>query len=74
VATKTFASKNKRLIDNLLECINMTTSEFKHIPIIDRTLATKFNLQIEDIKEWLMMTKWSQNNFQTKALTKFKLN
>ncbi|WP_158211016.1 substrate-binding domain-containing protein [Myroides phaeus] len=70
VATKTFASKNKRLIDNLLECINMTTSEFKHIPSIDRTLATKFNLQIEDIKEWLMITKWSQKQLSEKNFDK----
>lgn len=70
VATNAFVAKNKRLIDNLLECINMTTSEFKHIPSIDRTLATKYNQQIEDIKQWLLMTKWSQRQLSEKNFDK----
>ncbi len=70
VATNAFVAKNKRLIDNLLECINMTTSEFKHIPSIDRTLATKYNQQIEDIKQWLLMTKWSQRQLSEKNFEK----
>lgn len=70
VATNSFVKKSKRLIDNLLECINVTTSEFKHIPSIDRTLATKYNQQIEDINQWLSITKWSQKQLSEKNFDK----
>ncbi|WP_267740179.1 substrate-binding domain-containing protein [Myroides injenensis] len=60
VARKEFAEQNNALIKHLLEIINTTTSEFKHIPSIDRTLATKYNQKLEDIQAWLKLTQWSQ--------------
>lgn len=63
-----FLKDNKQSIDLILETINDTTIEFKDIPSIDRTLASKFNQKQEDIKEWLSLTKWSQKPLQEKVL------
>ncbi|AJA69852.1 hypothetical protein MODO_0757 [Myroides odoratimimus] len=70
VANNEFLNKNKGLIDNLLECINATTEEFKMIPSIDRTLSSKYNINIDDVKEWLSMTKWSQRQLSEKHFNK----
>ncbi len=59
-------------IAQILEIINMTTEEFKMIPSIDRTLASKYNQKIEDIQEWLALTHWSQKNLDEKVLNKIQ--
>ena len=63
-----FLEDNKQSVALILETINNTTIEFKDIPSIDRTLASKFNQKQEDIKEWLSLTKWSQKPLQEKML------
>jgi ABC-type nitrate/sulfonate/bicarbonate transport system substrate-binding protein len=63
-----FLKKNKQSMELILETINNTTIEFKDIPSIDRTLASKFNQKQEDIKEWLLLTKWSQKPLEEKVL------
>lgn len=62
--------KHSETIQLILEIINATTEEFKFIPSIDRTLASRHNLKIEDIQEWLSLTQWSQNNLDEKTLNK----
>lgn len=47
-------------ITKLLEIINAKTRIFKAIPDIDKQLAKTYNQKIEDIKEWLTLTEWSQ--------------
>lgn len=64
--------KHPNTIAQILEIINMTTEEFKIIPSIDRTLASKYNQKIEDIQEWLALTKWSQKNLDEKMLNKIQ--
>lgn len=63
-----FLEDHKQSVALILETINNTTIEFKDIPSIDRTLASKFNQKQEDIKEWLSLTKWSQKPLQEKML------
>jgi len=60
VGRREFVQNNRALVDNILEVINATTSEFKFIPSIDRTLAARYNQKVEDIKDWLSLTRWSQ--------------
>ena len=69
VAQKNFYTENKAVVNHLLEIINRTTAEFKLIPSIDRTLANIFNQKLEDIQQWLQITKWSQ-----KKLTESQFN
>lgn len=64
--------KHPNAIAQILEIINITTQEFKEIPSIDRTLATKYHQKIEDIQEWLRLTKWSQKPLSEKMLNKIQ--
>jgi len=61
---------NPETIQLILEIINATTEEFKYIPSIDRTLASRYHLKLEDIQEWLSLTQWSQKNLDEKTLNK----
>ena len=64
--------KEPHIIEQILEIINTTTEEFKHIPSIDRTLASKYNQKLEDIQEWLSLTNWSQKKLDKKTLDKIQ--
>lgn len=57
-----------KTIAKILEIINTTTSEFKEIPSIDRTLAENFDQKMDDIQEWLYLTEWSQKPLSEKVL------
>lgn len=59
-------------ICQILDIINTTTTDFKEIPSIDKTLALEFNQKIEDIQEWLSCTEWSQNPLTEKMLNKIQ--
>ena len=59
-----------KIIQQILEIINTTTEEFKLIPSIDRTLASKFNQKVDAIQEWLKVTRWSQKQMQPAVLDK----
>jgi ABC-type nitrate/sulfonate/bicarbonate transport system substrate-binding protein len=63
-----FLEHNKQTLSLILAIINKTTIEFKDIPSIDRTLASKYHQKIDDIQEWLSLTKWSQKPIEEKVL------
>jgi len=67
-----FLESNRQTIALLLEIINNITIEFKEIPSIDRTLATKYNQKLEDIQTWLSLTKWAQKPLEEKVLNKIQ--
>ncbi|MFD0862129.1 substrate-binding domain-containing protein [Sungkyunkwania multivorans] len=52
--------ENSGIIKHILEVINTYTTDFKSIPSIDRTLANRYEQQLEDIQHWLSKTRWSQ--------------
>ncbi|WP_299436960.1 substrate-binding domain-containing protein [uncultured Aquimarina sp.] len=56
-------------IKSILETINTTTSDFKQIPSIDKTLSHRYEQQLEDIREWLRITEWSQSLIHNKTLS-----
>lgn len=64
-ATTKFAEENNDLLRHILEVINTYTIEFKSIPSIDRTLANRYQLKLEDVSEWLSLTEWSQTQLHT---------
>ena len=59
---------NQQSVALILETINATTAEFKSIPSIDRTLASKYHQKLEDIQQWLQLTQWSQKPLEEKVL------
>lgn len=60
-ATESFLNEDRETLQHILEVINLYTAEFKHIPSIDRTISNKYEQRIEDVREWLGMTEWSQS-------------
>ncbi|WP_445736283.1 substrate-binding domain-containing protein [Mariniflexile sp.] len=59
-ARKDFIESNKTDLKTILSIINKTTSEFKDIPSIDKTISNKYNQKLDDVREWLNITEWSQ--------------
>ncbi len=59
-------------IEHILEVINLYTREFKSIPSIDRTLANRYEQQLEDVNEWLRITEWSQSNLTPSEIEKIQ--
>ncbi|MEW4924587.1 substrate-binding domain-containing protein [Algibacter sp. 2305UL17-15] len=55
-----FIKNDEDILKTILKIVNATTSEFKDIPSIDRTIANRYKQQIEDVQEWLEITEWSQ--------------
>ncbi|MEX0360601.1 MAG: substrate-binding domain-containing protein [Allomuricauda sp.] len=67
-ANAAFLSKNKNVVQHILEIINIYTSEFRRIPSIDRTLSNRYGQQLEDIREWLSKTTWGQTQMDNITL------
>jgi len=70
VARNEWLEQEKSILKLLLKIINRTTSEFKSIPSIDRTLASRYHQKQEDIQSWLSKTEWSQKNLEEETLNK----
>lgn len=54
----------------ILNIINAVTADFKKIPDIEMELSQKYNQKIEDIREWLSLTEWSQKQLTEEVLNK----
>jgi ABC-type nitrate/sulfonate/bicarbonate transport system substrate-binding protein len=52
----------------ILEVINLVTSDFKTIPNIDEMIAKRYGQKIEDVREWLSLTEWSDRQLTSKEL------
>jgi len=63
-ATEKFISENPTTLKHILEVINLYTEEFKNIPSIDKTLSNRYHQQLNDIQEWLSITRWSQKQIK----------
>lgn len=66
--TESFLEEHKEILRHILEVINLYTSEFKLIPSIDRTLSNKYGQRLEDVREWLRMTEWSQSQLSAETI------
>jgi ABC-type nitrate/sulfonate/bicarbonate transport system substrate-binding protein len=55
-------------IQTVLQVINTVSRDFKKIPSIDRTLAHRYEQQLEDIQKWLSGTTWSQEQITTEEI------
>jgi ABC-type nitrate/sulfonate/bicarbonate transport system substrate-binding protein len=63
-----FIKNNEEDLKTILDIINQTTSDFKSIPSIDRTIANRYEQRIEDVQEWLSLTEWSQELIDQKTI------
>ena len=62
--------KEPEIVEKILKIINKKTSIFKEIPSIDKAIAEKYNLKIDDVQQWLSLTEWSQKNILKKMVLK----
>ena len=60
--------QHRTVFRHILELINVYTSDFIRIPSIDRTLANRYGLHLEDIRMWLGMTRWTQEQLDVKVI------
>lgn len=65
-----FLEANKTVVKIILEIINNTTIDFKEIPSIDRMIANRYALKLEDVQEWLTLTEWSQRHMDEATVKK----
>ena len=65
-----FINNNNDDLKTILNIINATTKEFKSIPSIDKTIANRYEQEINDVKEWLSLTEWSQNLMSEEEILK----
>jgi ABC-type nitrate/sulfonate/bicarbonate transport system substrate-binding protein len=63
-----FINEDKASLKTVLNIINKTTYDFKNIPSIDLTIANRYQQQLRDVKEWLSITHWSQQNISKETL------
>jgi len=78
-AREEFIQHHPETLKTILNIINTTTAEFKSIPSIDVTIANRYEQKLEDVKEWLAATEWSQELIDEKTINKvqdqlFELN
>ncbi|WP_299104065.1 substrate-binding domain-containing protein [uncultured Tenacibaculum sp.] len=59
---------NLEEVKTVLNIINNCTEDFKSIENIDKTLAKRYEQQLEDIQEWLSITEWTDGKPITKNL------
>jgi len=64
-----FIDSEKNNLKTILKIINDTTSDFKDIPCIDKTIANRYGQKIDDVQEWLSLTEWSQKNIDKRTIT-----
>lgn len=67
-----FLEANENVVKIILEIINNTTIDFKEIPSIDRMIANRYELQLEDVQEWLTLTEWAQCNLGKTTVNKIQ--
>ena len=65
-----FIDQHQQEIKLLLQIINQITEEFKAQAQIVDLLADKYNLETGDVKEWLVLTEWSQQQISESAIEK----
>ena len=56
-----YLNNNKEDLKIILNIINQATTGFKDLPNIDQVIAKRYDQKLEDVKEWLSLTEWSQS-------------
>lgn len=59
-------------VQTILEIINSITENFKNIEDIDLQLSKRYGQKIEDVQEWLSLTKWTSRQLKEEELEKIQ--
>jgi len=60
--------KETESVKAILEIINNVTEDFKKIQNIDEMISKRYGIKIEDVREWLSLTDWSDRQLTSKEL------
>jgi ABC-type nitrate/sulfonate/bicarbonate transport system substrate-binding protein len=60
VSTKAFLDKHSHHIPQLLTPLNQKSFQLKSFKNIEKIISERYQLDVEDVKEWLKITEWSQ--------------
>ena len=55
-------------VQAILEVINSVTENFNTLPGIDEMIAERYDQKIEDVREWLSLTEWSDRQLTSEEL------
>jgi len=61
VAHEDFIEENHEDVSNVIDAINVTTSQFKSRPNLANEIANRYELKEEDVEEWLADTEWNSD-------------
>jgi ABC-type nitrate/sulfonate/bicarbonate transport system substrate-binding protein len=67
-STNQFLKKNNNVIEPLLNTINSITQNIKNIINIEQTLSKCYDLNNNDVTNWLKLTNWSQKKPSEKEI------
>ncbi len=67
-ARETFIEQHGDVLKTILKIINQQTNQFKNIPNIDYSIATRYNQKLEDVQQWLRLTEWSQTTITERTI------
>jgi len=63
-----FLKEHTHYLKTILNIINTATLQFKDIPSIDIIIANRYKQQLDDVKQWLKLTYWSQSNIDKETI------
>lgn len=69
-APKDFLNAQEHMVKKMLGVVNAKSAAFKEIPGIEDILASRYGQKPEDIREWLAITSWSQDQLTDEDLGK----
>lgn len=61
-------------VREMLKVINTKTISFKEIPRVEKLLAARYDQKIEDIKDWLYITSWSESQLTSEEIEHIQNN
>lgn len=64
--------KHPDVVAKILDTINGFTARFKQIEGIDTILSERYGLTLEDVREWLGLTAWSQENLSEEKVAQIQ--
>ncbi|GAA4282137.1 substrate-binding domain-containing protein [Gaetbulibacter aestuarii] len=60
-ANQNMIEREPEALKDLLRIINEHSQDFKSIDHIEKVISESYNLEIEDVEDWLKITEWSQS-------------
>lgn len=58
--TNTFIEQHEAELKTILNIINAMTRQLKSLTDIEKTIAYRYEQKLDDVKDWLKITEWSQ--------------